>query len=254
MLSTSIAAALALLGGHAVAKSSSAAAKKPNVVMTFTDDQDLHLNSLEYMPTVQKEITEKGTTFTRHYATVAKCCPSRAYLLRGQAAHNTNITDVHPLGNARIDYLAKQDKPFHLTIAPTAPHNELGGGHFPHYRLRIQTQGVDDMVADVVERLAANNILDNTYVIYTTDNGYHIGNHCVPAGARSDLPGAHVDLAPTFLDIAGVAPANRPDYLHGRSLLGDWHGPQRSSAKTCPADATAVATDVINVEFWGEGR
>ncbi|KAK8007584.1 N-carbamoylsarcosine amidase [Apiospora arundinis] len=415
----SAAVALVLWVGQAVAQNPSAAAKKPNIVLIFTDDQDLHLNSLEHMPTVQKEIVAKGTTFNQHYATVAKCCPSRASLLRGQAAHNTNITDVHPPGgnydkwliskenddylphwlvkagynaeylgkflnghnilnygdkpkgwthmdallepymysfnnvvmsadgktplayhgyhqsdilrakaNARIDYLAKQDKPFHLTIAPTAPHNELGGNHFPvplarhkdlfpklgaprganwgptdaqqkgkpawikhlpalnatktaradeHYRLRIQTlQGVDDIVADVVDRLAKNNILDNTYIIYTSDNGYHIGNHRVPAGkslpyredtnlpflvrgpgvpggAKSDLPGAHVDLAPTFLDIAGVTPANRPDLLDGRSLLDDWHNPQRS-AKQCPVEATAPATDVINVEFWGKGE
>lgn len=64
-------------------------AEKPNIVFIFTDDQDYQLNSLDYMPNVQKHLVEKGTTFRNHYATVSLCCPSRVSLLRGQYAHNT---------------------------------------------------------------------------------------------------------------------------------------------------------------------
>lgn len=64
-------------------------AEKPNIVFIFTDDQDYQLNSLDYMPHVQKHLVEKGTTFRNHYATVSLCCPSRVSLLRGQYAHNT---------------------------------------------------------------------------------------------------------------------------------------------------------------------
>lgn len=39
-----------------------------------------------------------GFTFTNHYSTVSLCCPARVALLRGQAAHNTNITFVMPPG------------------------------------------------------------------------------------------------------------------------------------------------------------
>ncbi|KAJ8130776.1 hypothetical protein O1611_g2855 [Lasiodiplodia mahajangana] len=75
-------------------------AQRPNIVFIITDDQDLHLGSLDHQPIVQKELIEKGTTFSQHYVTVAKCCPSRASLLRGQAGHNTNITEVSaPGGN-----------------------------------------------------------------------------------------------------------------------------------------------------------
>lgn len=69
---------------------------KPNFVFIMTDDQDLLLDSMEYMPFVQKHLGEKGTSYQRHYCTIAVCCPSRVSLLTGKAAHNTNVTDVFP--------------------------------------------------------------------------------------------------------------------------------------------------------------
>ena len=69
---------------------------KPNFVFIITDDQDLHLSSMDYMPLVQKHLAEQGTFYRRHYCTIAICCPSRVSLLTGRAAHNTNVTDVSP--------------------------------------------------------------------------------------------------------------------------------------------------------------
>jgi arylsulfatase A-like enzyme len=70
--------------------------RRPNVVFILTDDQDVHLSSLEYMPLVKKHLIDQGTHFTKHYCTTAVCCPSRVTLWTGKAAHNTNITDVNP--------------------------------------------------------------------------------------------------------------------------------------------------------------
>lgn len=70
----------------------------PNIVFLMTDDQDRLLGSMDYMETVQNEMIAKGTEFTQHYTTIAQCCPSRVGLLRGQAAHNTNITNVFAPG------------------------------------------------------------------------------------------------------------------------------------------------------------
>lgn len=63
--------------------------KKPNIIFIFTDDQDHRLDSLNYMPNVQKYLVDEGTLYKNHYATIAVCCPSRVGLLRGQYAHNT---------------------------------------------------------------------------------------------------------------------------------------------------------------------
>jgi arylsulfatase A-like enzyme len=70
--------------------------KKPNFVFILADDQDLHLNSLKYMPKLQRLIRDEGTTFERHFCTIAICCPSRVSLMTGKLAHNTNVTDVNP--------------------------------------------------------------------------------------------------------------------------------------------------------------
>ncbi|KND91995.1 Arylsulfatase [Tolypocladium ophioglossoides CBS 100239] len=139
-----------------------------------------------------------------------------------------------------------------------------------HFRHRIQAlQGVDEIVHDVVKLLEENGALDNTYIIYTTDNGYHLGQHRVmagntlpyledtnlpfivrgpgvPGGEISRLPGAHLDLAPTFLDIACVHPHNVPVYFDGRSLLDNWHKPLRF-----PSGSESANRDIINGEFWG---
>jgi len=76
---------------------------KPNFIFIITDDQDLHLNSLDYQPAVKKHFAQEGTWFKKHFCTVALCCPSRVSLLTGKAAHNTNVTDVSaPYGTSDI--------------------------------------------------------------------------------------------------------------------------------------------------------
>lgn len=43
-------------------------------------------------------------------------------------------------------------------------------------RHRMQTLlAVDELVESVVVELENLNVLDNTYIIYTSDNGFHIG-------------------------------------------------------------------------------
>lgn len=69
---------------------------QPNIVFILTDDQDLHLNSLDYVPLIQKHLLAEGTFYKRHFCTIALCCPSRVSLWTGKAAHNTNVTDVNP--------------------------------------------------------------------------------------------------------------------------------------------------------------
>jgi arylsulfatase A-like enzyme len=97
---------------------------------------------------------------------------------------------------------------------------------------------VDDQVKAIVAALRANGELKNTYIFFTSDNGFLLGEHRqrrknkpyeptlrVPLLVRGpDLPGGTVrnatyslvDLAPTFLELSG-AQAQRK--LDGRSML-----------------------------------
>jgi N-acetylglucosamine-6-sulfatase len=98
-------------------------------------------------------------------------------------------------------------------------------------------QGVDDLVEELIDTLERTNQLEDTYVIYLTDNGYLLGEHRhdakgkpyegsirtpllirgpgVPAGEKRGELVANVDLAPT---IAEWANANPPENSDGRSL------------------------------------
>ena len=108
---------------------------------------------------------------------------------------------------------------------------------------------VDDAVAAIVAALRRSGELGNTYILFTSDNGYMQGEHDVPSGkmlpyepsTRVPLllrgPGipehavshelvANVDLAPTILQTARARPG-KP--LDGRSLLPFARDPQRRS-------------------------
>lgn len=99
--------------------------------------------------------------------------------------------------------------------------------------------GIEDMVQAVLDTLALQGLLENTYVFFTSDNGFHFGQHRLiqgkTTGYHEDLivplvvrgpgivPGsigthltANVDYASTLAEIAGLAP---PDFVDGRSLM-----------------------------------
>jgi N-acetylglucosamine-6-sulfatase len=108
------------------------------------------------------------------------------------------------------------------------------------YRKRLRSlQSVDEAVGKLVDTLKASGQLDNTYIIFTSDNGYKQGIHRVSLGKESayeeDIrlnlvvrgPGipaskklpqlvGNIDFFPTFTDMAGVRP---PAFVDGRSFL-----------------------------------
>ena len=101
------------------------------------------------------------------------------------------------------------------------------------------TRAMDDNVGRLMDYLREHDMLDNTLVIYTSDQGFYMGEHGwfdkrfmyqesfstplvmrLPEGlkARGDISEMvqNIDYAPTFLDIAG---ANIPADIQGESLL-----------------------------------
>lgn len=109
------------------------------------------------------------------------------------------------------------------------------------FRRRVQAiQAVDDLVGAVRRAVDDIGATARTYVLFTSDNGYHLGQHRllggkttvfdedirvplvvvgpeVRAGSRPDALTENVDLAPTFLAMARRSPDGWRD---GRSLLG----------------------------------
>ncbi|KAJ6276583.1 alkaline-phosphatase-like protein [Bipolaris maydis] len=118
------------------------------------------------------------------------------------------------------------------------------------YRLRLEAlASVDDLIEAVMNKLEAMNVLENTFIFYTADNGFHIGQYrlspgkCtayeeditvpmfirgpgVPKGHTIELPTTHTDIAPTILKLAEI-PLQKQ------------------------FDGTPMPIAHVNVEFWG---
>ena len=100
-------------------------------------------------------------------------------------------------------------------------------------------KAVDENVGRLLDYLEANNLMNNTIIVYTSDQGFYLGEHGwfdkrfvydesfktplliawpgkVGAGSRSDELVQNLDFAQTFLDAAGIqAPAD----MQGESMI-----------------------------------
>jgi N-acetylglucosamine-6-sulfatase len=130
------------------------------------------------------------------------------------------------------------------------------------FRKRAQAvEAVDKLLADTEATLAKNHLLDNTYIVFSSDNGYHLGQHRlvqgkqtafdtdihvplivagpgVPKGRTVSQVAQTVDLYPTFLDLAGQTPGPQ---IEGHSLVPLLH----------PSGAAAPWRTVALVEHKG---
>jgi arylsulfatase A-like enzyme len=121
------------------------------------------------------------------------------------------------------------------------------------FRKRAQTVlAVDAMIGELQAAVAAIGQQDNTYFVFSSDNGYHMGEHRlmpgkmtafdtdihvplivtgpgVAAGRKIEEIAENIDLCPTFEDLAGATTSGSVD---GRSLVPLLHGRPVSSWRT----------------------
>jgi N-acetylglucosamine-6-sulfatase len=121
------------------------------------------------------------------------------------------------------------------------------------FRMRAQAVlAVDKMIGELQAAVAAIGEENNTYFVFSSDNGYHMGEHRlmpgkmtaydtdirvplivtgpgVPRGITVDEIVANVDLCPTFAELAG---AQSPPNVDGRSLVPLLHGQKVADWRT----------------------
>ena len=130
------------------------------------------------------------------------------------------------------------DKPSSIRSLALLSQNQIAQMDTLHERRVESLQSVDELVEAVVNKLQNVGALDNTYVVFTSDNGYHHGEHRiilskgkpyeesirmplivrgpgVQAGTTTNKLTLNTDFFPTFTDLAGVT---TPEYVDGRSL------------------------------------
>lgn len=131
------------------------------------------------------------------------------------------------------------EKHWILRVAPTPLTDDIVALVDDVARDRWRTLlSVDDQVDEIMRKLEELELLDNTYILYTSDHGYHLGTFALPWDKRmnyeTDLriplyirgPGItqkqkiediaiNIDLAATIMDMAGETLEN----TDGKSLL-----------------------------------
>lgn len=141
----------------------------------------------------------------------------------------------------------------HMFVDPNLSDDEYKRVAYQRYMKKYLrcVRGVDDNVARLLDYLEKSGQLDNTLIIYTSDQGFMLGEHdyidkrwmyeeslrmpfiarypkLIKAGTKSDALINNTDFAPTLLAAAGGAV---PEAMQGRSFLpmlrgesepGDW--------------------------------
>jgi arylsulfatase A-like enzyme len=138
------------------------------------------------------------------------------------------------------------DKPTAIRNLPPLTTQQIAGIREAYQQALEADLGVDDMVAAVVDRLKTAGELENTLIIFTSDNGFFYGEHRVargkvllyepsirvplvvrgpgiPKGLHLKQMAANVDLAPTIVEAAGAKAGLTMD---GRSLLTLFRNPK----------------------------
>lgn len=149
------------------------------------------------------------------------------------------IGRLNTADRARYDY-------FYDSISVDFKQRKLSGTALAEYKYQRYmrdyakvVKSLDDNVGRLLDHLEKQGLLDNTLVVYTSDQGFYMGEHGwfdkrfmyeeslstpllmhLPKGlrARGEIKEMvqNIDYAPTFLELAG---AKVPEDIQGRSLL-----------------------------------
>jgi N-acetylglucosamine-6-sulfatase len=130
------------------------------------------------------------------------------------------------------------DKPSFVRSGKRLTHAEISEFRWRYRSRQAALLSVDEAVARLVDALRDAGELENTLIVFVADNGWMLGEHRLrgkevlyeeairvplvmrgpglPEGANYGGIVGNIDLAPTILDVTGVAPQREPD---GVSLL-----------------------------------
>jgi arylsulfatase A-like enzyme len=148
----------------------------------------------------------------------------------------TSVSKRHPYRNMGI----------HMEVDPGLSESEYTHEAYQRYLKRYLrcVKGIDDNMARIFAYLEKNDLMDNTIIIYTADQGMMLGEHdyidkrwmyeesmrmpflvrypnMITPGSRSDLLINNTDFAPTMIQLGGGLV---PGYMQGKSFIESLSG------------------------------
>ncbi len=173
-----------------------------------------------------------------------------------------SFTEAEPVSIGKPSFSMEQDAEGTQVMA--RPHPRRLAAVRAEHRARLRSlQAVDRSVADLVTALKEEGVWEDTYLFFTSDNGFLLGEHhligknvlleealqipllVAGGGVRhgsSAAPVSLVDLPATFVDLAGLTPDASLDGLSLAPLLRGETGPWR--------DTTLVQTGRTAGDGW----
>jgi len=180
-------------------------------------------------------------------------------------------------------------KPFLISMQFYSPHTpvQAKAEKIAHFEAKRPTQvhanpvyaamisHLDEAVGEILAALEGRDLLGNTVVIFTSDNGgihrfsdqsplrgekgsYYEGGIRVPlvirwpgkteAGSRSESPVTGLDFFPTFLEVAGIATPG------GHATDGDSLVPMLTGGKALPAERELAWHFPVYLQAYGKGN
>jgi len=135
---------------------------------------------------------------------------------------------------------------------------------------------VDDIVAALIPALDKLKILDNTYIFYTSDHGYSLGQFRIPSrktqvydhvtrvpamvfgpkiipGSSLSIPISMADLAPTWLDLAGYT-GNLSTQMDGKSFASYLNATSTTPPQAQWRDTLLIEYSSIHNQTTTEGH
>lgn len=154
--------------------------------------------------------------------------------------HEDLYPDLPPHRPPNFNEEDVSDKPAWIQALPRFSRMQINAIDDRQRRQVQMLKSLDDAVGDILTQLEKQRKLDNTFVVYLSDNGFFWGEHRIPMGKNRvyepsqrvpfairypKLIGkprvesrlvANIDLAPTIYELAGVP---TPPDVDGRSLI-----------------------------------
>ncbi|MGN6258541.1 MAG: sulfatase family protein [Solirubrobacterales bacterium] len=183
------------------------------------------------------------------------------------APRHYNLFDGAPYPHGREQGFNEgnvNDKPRFIREAPYLSPEEIHTYRVYYDKALASLRAVDDGVKTVLDTLGSEHRLRNTYVIFTSDNGFFYGEHRLTGGKflayepSTHLPllirgpgikpgtstgelSANIDIAPTILELAGVTPDKSID---GRSLVPFMRDPSLRTRRPILFESFVQTNDV----------